>query len=130
MRQKVEAPTSRRGSRILLEAPGNHGRGRLGLGHYSEKRWGRADARAKRGLVVQRVQEAVEKECQVKAIGLASQGRWMQWDEAQERPLSWKELWQTDQGKLSFLLRSMADLLPTPRNFKISGKEEEPSYKQ
>ena len=59
-------------------------KGRLGLGHYSEKRWSRADARAKRGLMMQRVQEAVEEECQVKAIGLASQGKWMQWDEAQE----------------------------------------------
>ncbi|KAF4099703.1 hypothetical protein G5714_019829 [Onychostoma macrolepis] len=73
--------------------------GRLGLGHYSEKRWSRADARARRGLVVQRVREAAEEERQVKAIGLASQGQWTQWDQAQERPLSWKELWQIDQGR-------------------------------
>lgn len=105
-------------------------KGRLGLGHYSEKRWSRADARARRGLVVQRVREAEEEERQVKAIGLASQGRWTQWDQAQERPLSWKELWQTDQGKLSFLLRSVTDLLPTPRNLKIWGLEEDPSCKQ
>lgn len=51
-------------------------KGHLDLGHYSEKRWSRAGARTKRGLVVQRVQEAVEEERQVKAIGLASQGRW------------------------------------------------------
>ncbi|CAM4377895.1 unnamed protein product [Leuciscus chuanchicus] len=80
--------------------------GRLGLGHYSDKRWSRADTRARRGLVVQRVREAAEEDRQVKAIGLASQGRWTQWDQALERSLSWKELWQTDQGKLSFLLRS------------------------
>ncbi|CAM4625186.1 unnamed protein product [Leuciscus chuanchicus] len=67
--------------------------------------WSKADARARRGLVVQRVREAVE-ERQVKAIRLASQGRWTQWDQAQERPLSWKELWQTHQGKLIFFLRS------------------------
>ncbi|KAF4111690.1 hypothetical protein G5714_008721 [Onychostoma macrolepis] len=104
--------------------------GRLGLGHYSEKRWSRADARARRGLVVQRVREAAEEERQVKAIGLASQGRWTQWDQAQERPLSWKELWQIDQGRLSFLLRSVTDLLPTPRNIKIWGGEEDPSCNQ
>ena len=51
----------------------------------------------------------------------------MQWDKALDRPLSWKELWGTDQGKLSFLLRAVADLLPTPNNLKIWGKEENPS---
>lgn len=66
----------------------------------------------------------------MKAIGLASQGRWTQWDQVQERPLTWKELWQTDQGKLSFLLRSVTDLLPTPSNLKIWGGEEDPSCKQ
>lgn len=105
-------------------------KGRLGLGHYSEKRWSRADTRTRRGLVVQRVREAEEEERQVRAIGLASQGRWTQWDQAQERPLSWKELWQTDQGKLSFLLRSVSDLLPTPTNLKTWGLEEDPSCKQ
>jgi hypothetical protein len=104
--------------------------GRLGLGHYSEKRWSRVDARARRDLVVQRVHETVEEERQVKAIGLASQGRWTQWDQAQERPLSWKELWQIDQGRLSFLLRSVTDLLPTPRNIKIWGGAEDSSCNQ
>ncbi len=99
--------------------------GRLGLGHYSEKRWSRADARTRRDLMVQRVCEAAEDERQVKAIGLASQGRWTQWDQAQERPLSWKELWQIDQGRLSFLLHSVTDLLPTTRNIKIWGGEED-----
>ncbi len=114
-----------------LETVGMVCQGRLDLGHYSEKRWSRADARARRDLVVQRLHEsAEEEECQVKAIGLASQGRWMQWDQAQERLLSWKELWQIDQGTLSFLLRLLTDLLPTPRNIKIWGGEEGPSWNQ
>lgn len=105
-------------------------KGRLGLGHYSKARWSRATARARRTLVVQRVREAAEEDRQVKAIGLASQGRWTQWDQVEERPLSWKELWQFDQGKLSFLLRSVTDLLPTPNNLKIWGSEEDPSCTQ
>ncbi len=44
--------------------------------------------------------------------------------------MSWKELWQTDQGRLSFLLRSVTDLLPTPRNIKLWGGEEDPSCNQ
>lgn len=73
--------------------------GRMGLGYYNNKRWTKANAREKRGLVVQRVCEAAEEDCQVKAIGLGSQGWWTQWDQALEQPLLWKQLWETDQGK-------------------------------
>ncbi|KAJ8338397.1 hypothetical protein SKAU_G00373630 [Synaphobranchus kaupii] len=68
--------------------------GRLGLGNYNAKRWSKANAKGKRGLVVQRVRETVEEDRCVKAVGLACQGQWMQWDQALERSLSWKELWE------------------------------------
>lgn len=35
-----------------------------------------------------------------------------------EQSLSWKEPWGTDQGELSFLLWTVADLLPAPSNLK------------
>ncbi|KAJ8351555.1 hypothetical protein SKAU_G00230310 [Synaphobranchus kaupii] len=103
---------------------------RLGLGNYNAKRWSKANAKGKRGLVVQRIRETVEEDRRVKVVGLACQGQWMQWDQALERSLSWKELWGTEQGKLTFLLRAVSDLLPTPKNLKIWGKEEDPSCKQ
>lgn len=43
-------------------------------------------------------------------LRLDPQAHWMQWEEVLESPLSWKELWVTDQGKLNFLLRAVADL--------------------
>lgn len=46
----------------------------------------------------------------------------MQWDQALEQSLSWNELWGTDQGKLTFLLHAVADLLPTPNNLKDLGQ--------
>lgn len=105
-------------------------KGHLGLGHYSTKRWSKANARTRRAFVVQRVREAAEEDRQVKAIALASQGQWTQWDQVQERPLTWMELWQIDQGKLSFLLRSVTDLLLTPSNLKTWGREDDPSCRQ
>lgn len=78
--------------------------------------------------LLHRVRETEERERQVKAIGLASQRRWTQWGHAQEHPLSWKDLWQTDQGKFSSLLRSVKDLLQTPTNF--WGLDEDLSCKQ
>ena len=37
--------------------------------------------------------------------------------------------WGTDQAKLAFLLRVVADLLPTPSNLKIWSKEGDPAFK-
>ncbi len=133
MRQKVEASAIRDGSRMPLEAPGNRGRGIPGTPGPWTLQWEEVEQGwcQSQDLVVQRLHEsAEEEECQVKAFGFASQVRWMQWDQAQERPLSWKELWQIDQGRLSFLLRLLTDRLPTPRNIKIWGGEEDPSWNQ
>ncbi|XP_077352497.1 uncharacterized protein prkg2l isoform X1 [Festucalex cinctus] len=102
-------------------------RGRLGLGNYTVKNWSKTNTRDRRDLVVRRVREAAEEDRRVKAAWLGTQARWMQWEGALERPLSWKEIWGTDQNKLGFLLRAVADLLPTPSNLKIWGKEEEAS---
>ncbi len=93
--------------------------GRLGLGNFKTKSWSKAKGRRTR--VVQRVREATEEDRLLRAVGFASQGQWMPWDQALERSLSWKELWSTDQCKLTFFLHAVADLLPTPTNLKIWG---------
>ncbi len=51
------------------------------------------DAKGRRTLVVQRVRDAEEEGRHIRAVGLASQGEWMQWDQALERSFSWKKLW-------------------------------------
>lgn len=51
----------------------------------------------------------------------AKQGQWMTWEDAMGRSLSWPEIWSTDQSKLSFMIRSFADLLPSPSNLKLWG---------
>ena len=104
-------------------------KGRQGLGNYGSQLWSKADPKTKRNLVVQQVRRTEERERQVKAVGLASQGRWMAWEPALDRKLTWKELWAMDQGKLSFILRATADLLPTPSNLRIWGKEENAACK-
>ena len=75
--------------------------------------------------MAQRVREAEEEGRRVKAIGLAIQGNWTKWEGALDTKLSWRELWTTDQGKLAFLLHAVANLLPTPSNLKILGKEDD-----
>ena len=104
-------------------------RGRQGLGNYGSQQWSKADPKTKRDLVVLQVRRAEETTRQAKAVSLASQGRWMAWESTTQRRLTWTELWTMDQGKLSFILRATADLLPTPSNLKIWGKEDDATCK-
>ncbi len=102
----------------------------MGLGNYKAKSWSKADAKGRRTLVEQRIRDTAKEDRHISAEGLASHGQWMQWDQALERSLSWKERWSADQGKLTFLLHAVNDLLPTPNNLKIRGKDEDPSCHQ
>ena len=53
----------------------------------------------------------------------------MKWESAQERKLTWQELWQSERGRLSFLLRAVYDVLPSPANLHTWGLAENPSCK-
>lgn len=96
-------------------------RGRQGLGNYGPQSWTTTDPKTKRTLVVEEIRKKAEEDRVVKAVGMAKQGAWTKWESAIDMSLSWKEIWQTDQGKLSFLLRSFTDLLPSPANLKQWG---------
>ena len=93
------------------------------MGNYGPQHWKTTDSKVKRTLVVEEARKKSEEERLV-TVGVAKQGAWVKWDSAIDMSLSWKELWQIDQGRLSFLLRALADLLPFPANLKQWGKDE------
>ena len=57
---------------------------------------------------------------------MSQQGSWNQWN-MPGRKLTWQELWQYEPLQLSFLLKSVYDLLPTPTNLERWKLSEEPS---
>ncbi|KAK3782045.1 hypothetical protein RRG08_024545 [Elysia crispata] len=58
-----------------------------------------------RGLAVsQRVQKAVQQ---------PQQRQWTNWDNAREKSLTWNEIWHMVRLRISFLIRSVHDFLPS-----------------
>lgn len=51
-----------------------------------------------------------------KAVSLAKQGQWMQWEGVERRKISWRELWEMEAKKFSFIIRATYDVLPSPMN--------------
>lgn len=104
-------------------------RGRLGFGNIQQPTWQSADARHRRELVQQEVRRGEEEDRQVRAVSLKQQGQYMKWESARPRKISWNEMWRMDGQKISFLLRSVYDVLPTPTNLTTWKLNEDPSCK-
>ena len=94
---------------------------RKGLGNYGDTFISKASPQQQRDLLTSQIRKTSE-EARVASIATqAKQGQWMTWEDAMGRSLSWPEIWSTDQSKLSFIIRSFADLLPSPSNLKLWG---------
>jgi hypothetical protein len=90
--------------------------GRCGLGYGAKPFWERATLKERRELIQQEVRHTSEEERTVKAVSLKQQSKWMKWEGIEERKLSWNDLWRTHPQVLSFLLKAVYDVLPTPTN--------------
>ena len=103
---------------ILQDVIGSVCRGRRGLGNYGKVQWSKKQRKPKRDMIVQQVKKEAEQTRMTKAVSMSHQGNWTRWETVDQRSLSWKDLWSMDQGKLSFLLRAVVDLLPTTSNLR------------
>ena len=90
--------------------------GRLGLGWTSTKRWSSASVKEQRDLVGQEMREAEEEKRLATAVSQSQQGSWTKWEAVEPRKLTWSVLWRMEPIRISFLIRSTYDLLPTPVN--------------
>ena len=91
--------------------------GRKGLG-YGESRpvWQKAPPATRRKLVVEEIRRQEEATRSAIAVSQARQGQWTNWENVEHRRITWREIWNMDGKRLSFLLRAAYDVLPTPKN--------------
>ncbi|KAL1279298.1 hypothetical protein QQF64_025971 [Cirrhinus molitorella] len=82
--------------------------------------WHKATSAQKRQLVVEEIRRQEEGERYAKAVSMAKQGKWTNWEglEKKKKKLSWRDIWQMDGARLSFIIRATYDLLPSPQNLK------------
>lgn len=78
------------------------------------------------------VQAAVRTREEMKRIARAveqgSQGAWTKWDLPKHK-VTWTELWRLEPYRISFLLRSVYDTLPSPSHLHTRGLREDPLCK-
>ena len=100
--------------------------GREGLGMRQQPRWLKADSQERRSMVQEEIRRSEDTQRSARSVQMGQQGRWNLWN-LPERKLTWQELWQYESLQLSFLLRSVHDLLPTPTNLERWKLSEESS---
>ena len=112
--QAVEAA---QGRLVHQDIVGNTNKGREGLGLQGRASWGTADKQKRRAMVQGEIRKEVEETRASQMVQLGCQGRSTGWN-VPERKITWSQLWHMEPVRISFLLRSVYDVLPTPANLK------------
>ena len=99
----------------LQEIAGIANIGREGLGLKHRQYYSTSSDKEKRGMIVEAVREKEEETRRFRIMGLSKQGASTKW-EVLERKIGLREVINTSDLKLRFLIKSVYDLLPTPAN--------------
>ena len=92
---------------------------RHGLGTQNFKPFSSSKAVEKRKTVVKELRTNEEDERKAKLVQCSVQGQCMRWESLTiERKITWREIWEWETARLSFLIKSTYDVLPSPANLK------------
>nr|BAC82598.1 reverse transcriptase [Takifugu rubripes] len=100
---------------------GNTAGGRAGLGSFPIPRYDKARGREKRSMVQDEIRAEVEEDRRFKMVAMYQQGAWTRWEHAEQRKLTWPELWRLKPQHIKFLIQSVYDVLPSPTNLQRWG---------
>ena len=73
----------------------------------------KAEGKEKRDMVINKIQLNEDSRRVQKAV---QQGQWTNWDNALQKFLTWNDIWYLASLPISFLIRSVNDLLPSNAN--------------
>ena len=91
---------------------------RAGLGSRPQQWFSQQSQKGRREMILKEMHQMKEEERFAVAAGMAKQGAWTRWEQAEQRKISWQDLARMEPLRISFLLRATYDLLPTPANLK------------
>ena len=90
---------------------------RLGLGNGDFRPFRKMSQRDRRKAAVGQVRKMEAEGREVHLIQCAQKGQVTRWEEhVVERKIGWSDIWEWNTSRLSFLLRSTYDVLPSPVN--------------
>ncbi|XP_078685514.1 uncharacterized protein LOC144918529 [Branchiostoma floridae x Branchiostoma belcheri] len=113
---------------LIRDIIGATNSGRQGLGSSHFQQWGKASKKERRAMVQTEVRQLEEEGRRAKAVALSSQGAWTRWN-LPSRKLTWADVWKLEPFRISFLLRSVYDTLPSPANLCRWNLREDPACK-
>ena len=108
----------------MQEIIGIPNKGREGLGMRGRQYYSKSSKKGKRDLVVQEIRNKEEEGRKSIMTGFSNQGAQLRW-EVPQKYLKQNEIIKMPEARLSFLLKSVFDLLPTPSNKNKWFKSEE-----
>lgn len=108
------------------EILGTIAKGRASLGYFPCPQINRAKEKEKRQLI-QEVRAGIEETRYCKMVGLSTQGAWTKWQGVEQKKISWSDYWRSNIGEISFLIKSVYDVLPSPSNLYLWGKRDTPN---
>ena len=103
--------------------------GRMGLGCITRSMWKIANQSERREMVQREVQHVEEEMQQARTAALRKQGRWLNWEGTKAKRLTWDEIGTMETNRMSFVLKSIYDVFPSPTNLVSWGLSENPACK-
>ena len=99
----------------MQEIIGIPNKGREGLGMRGRQYYSKSSKKGKRDLVMQEIRNKEEEARKANMTGFSNQGAQLRW-EVPQRYLKQNEMIKTSGARISYLIKSVYDLLPTPAN--------------
>ena len=88
-----------------------------GLGIRRFRPFSSLNPKERRDAVVDQTKRVEEEKRYVHLVQSSQQGQYVAWHEKVfQRKLNWNDLWNWDEARISFLIRSVYDMLPSPAN--------------
>ena len=87
-----------------------------GLGSSVTKLWSKTEGKERRDMVINEILMNEDSRRVQKAVQQPQQGQWTNWDNALQKSLIWNNIWHMVPLRISFLIRSVYDLLPSNAN--------------
>ena len=105
----------------MKEIVGTVANGRAGLGLHPHRWWSKGSTINKRKMVSEEIHHLEDVTCIATAIGQRKQGTWTKWESLKDRAITWSDLKHMETQKLSFLIKAVFNVLPTPVNLHAWG---------
>ena len=90
--------------------------GREDIGPHLHRWWSKESTINKRKVVSKEIHQLEEVTHIATPIGQRKQGAWTKWESAKDRAVTWGDVKHMEPPKLSFLMKAVYDVIPTPVN--------------